>query len=375
MQQQVAQEHITINTLSLNGKKGKGVGKYGYQNRTWQRFDFASALRDAMIEAGVPADFAKEVIEKSYDLDGAIKYFADNFKDEAIKESKAQSDDDILDILGIESDNKEKLAHLIPQYKELESKYPDASIWLRGEEGVYTKGKVVGKTKDLVAVNEAIKESKTIKESVDEEELDALFEDEMLDTVRDHVYSDLELAETLVKKLGYKGLDFKEAVEYLIETMKTFYFDEAEGISLRGRKGYEDEEDDIDEEIYTLHPQHDARQSFYGKARVDVSPDGKTKTLISYNTKVARIVDGKVELLYDWDSSQTTLRHVKEFLKQNGFKAETSKQIAKDYNIEESLEEAKELQSSPYKDLIGKHFEYSQDFDFLDIVAIALNRN
>ena len=81
--------------------------------------------------------------------------------------------------------------------------------------------------------------------------------------------------------------------------------------------------------MYDMLPQHDARQSFYGKARVD---DNDTeKTLYSYNTPVAKIVGGRVELLPKWDYSQTTLRHIKEFLKQNGFTADSLSQMRRDY--------------------------------------------
>lgn len=79
---------------------------------------------------------------------------------------------------------------------------------------------------------------------------------------------------------------------------------------------------------YELSPRYDSRASFYGKARVEIDDDG-VKRLISYTTHVATI-RGKVAVIYDTYSA-TTLRHIKEFLKQNGFKAETSKQIVKDY--------------------------------------------
>lgn len=81
--------------------------------------------------------------------------------------------------------------------------------------------------------------------------------------------------------------------------------------------------------VYDMSPQYDARQSFYEKARVD--DNGNEKTLYSYNTPVAKIVDNKVELLPKWDWSQTTLRHVKEFLKQNGFEANSLTQMKRDY--------------------------------------------
>lgn len=81
--------------------------------------------------------------------------------------------------------------------------------------------------------------------------------------------------------------------------------------------------------IYDMTPQYDARKSFYGKARVD--DDNGELTLYSYNVPVARISNGQVTLLDKWDWSQTTLRHVKEFLKQNGFEATTVSQMRNTY--------------------------------------------
>lgn len=96
-----------------------------------------------------------------------------------------------------------------------------------------------------------------------------------------------------------------------------------------------------EEPRYDLRPEYDSRQSFHSKAYVD--DEGSEKTLYSYHTKVAEIKDGKPILYPKWDFSSTTLRHVKEFLKQNGFKAETQKQIARDYAVEnESLKEDKQ---------------------------------
>lgn len=84
---------------------------------------------------------------------------------------------------------------------------------------------------------------------------------------------------------------------------------------------------------YELIPQYDARKSFYGKARVRDN-DGDLE-LISYSTRVACIhpateTDPKEASVYALHSV-TTLRHIKEFLLQNGFKAENSKQIMADY--------------------------------------------
>lgn len=78
-------------------------------------------------------------------------------------------------------------------------------------------------------------------------------------------------------------------------------------------------------EIYELTARYDSRQSFYGKAQVIELPN---KTVLkSYDTIVAVIKDGKPMVRGDY--SQTTTRHTKEFLKQNGFWVETKKDIMK----------------------------------------------
>ena len=59
---------------------------------------------------------------------------------------------------------------------------------------------------------------------------------------------------------------------------------------------------------------YDVRNSFYGKAMVDYSRG--VRTLFSYGTKVVTIKNNVVTLGKSYDYSQTTLRHVKEFLKQ-----------------------------------------------------------
>lgn len=81
--------------------------------------------------------------------------------------------------------------------------------------------------------------------------------------------------------------------------------------------------------IMELCPYYDSAQSFYGKAKVieienDVFLMSYDTIVAFYNreTKIAEVVD---------TYSATTLRHIKEFLKQSGFKAETKKQIERDY--------------------------------------------
>ena len=81
---------------------------------------------------------------------------------------------------------------------------------------------------------------------------------------------------------------------------------------------------------------YDARNSFYGKAMVDYSRG--VKTLFSYGTKVVTIKNNIVTLGASYDYSQTTLRHVKEFLKQANFKADSIHQILKDYGDDISEE-------------------------------------
>ena len=89
------------------------------------------------------------------------------------------------------------------------------------------------------------------------------------------------------------------------------------------------------EDIETLEPQFDTRNSFYGKAKVDKIDNNNSK-LYSYGTLVAEIKNG-VPIVYDlW--SQTTTRHINEYLKQNGFKADSNKQILADYSPDSKKE-------------------------------------
>lgn len=80
-----------------------------------------------------------------------------------------------------------------------------------------------------------------------------------------------------------------------------------------------------------LYPYYDSAKSFYGKAKIiEVEND---VFLISYDTIVAFFNrDAKVAQVYGTYSA-TTLRHIKEFLKQSGFKAESKKQIENDYGL------------------------------------------
>ena len=89
------------------------------------------------------------------------------------------------------------------------------------------------------------------------------------------------------------------------------------------------------EYLYDLQPQYDRRKSFYGKAKVYKDDKGHL-LLQSYSTIVAEITDGmatedgrptaKVNGYY----SQTTARHINEFLYQHDFPTLRKKEMESD---------------------------------------------
>lgn len=81
---------------------------------------------------------------------------------------------------------------------------------------------------------------------------------------------------------------------------------------------------------YELRPIYDSRKSFYRKAIVKTETN-KIK-LQSYNTIVAEIIypeTGNKKAVVHGTYSNTALRHIKEFLKQNGFEADTINEVRK----------------------------------------------
>lgn len=78
-----------------------------------------------------------------------------------------------------------------------------------------------------------------------------------------------------------------------------------------------------------LEPRYDGAQSFYRKAEVVQTRTGFL--LESFRVPVVLISNKTVFLGADWNYSRTTIRHVKEFLKQQGYKAESKEQILKEY--------------------------------------------
>lgn len=89
--------------------------------------------------------------------------------------------------------------------------------------------------------------------------------------------------------------------------------------------------------LVELKPIYDSRKSFYGKAQVMTKKD--KLELYSYDTLVAEIErdSNKCKVFLDGDGglySPTTLRHIKEFLQQNGLKSGTKNEIIKWYGVE-----------------------------------------
>lgn len=75
---------------------------------------------------------------------------------------------------------------------------------------------------------------------------------------------------------------------------------------------------------FDLTCRYDARQNFYGKAKVRVYENGD-EDLISYDTVVAEKRGNKIELK-GWHS-HTTGRHINEYIQQYGFNYMTKKEI------------------------------------------------
>ena len=78
-----------------------------------------------------------------------------------------------------------------------------------------------------------------------------------------------------------------------------------------------------------LKPVYDSRKSFYNKAIVEENE--KEIVLYSYNTKVAVIDKASNNCKIAGTYSNTTLRHIKEFLLQNNFSCGSKKEIEEMY--------------------------------------------
>ena len=86
---------------------------------------------------------------------------------------------------------------------------------------------------------------------------------------------------------------------------------------------------------YDLAPAFDPCKSHFGEARVTINPADSAE-LRSYGAHVVTIdirdpYDKRVTLHHDWDRTEITQRHVKEFLRQQGFNSHNTTQIRRDY--------------------------------------------
>ena len=104
-----------------------------------------------------------------------------------------------------------------------------------------------------------------------------------------------------------------------------------EEVSKTNKNRYNITKEVLKEDSYKLDPRFDRANSFYGKATID--DNGDEITLISYNTPIVKVSNGNFEFLCGEDDlTQTTMRHIRDFLKQMDYdgKIELS---GKDYPI------------------------------------------
>ncbi len=95
---------------------------------------------------------------------------------------------------------------------------------------------------------------------------------------------------------------------------------------------------------YYLGAKYDGKKSFSKKARG--REQNGVKTLKSCGTNLVCVDRGKACVFGTY--SQTTIRHIKEFLKQQGFKVESTAQIVKDYPSEPQKKEV----PNPYANVL-----------------------
>ncbi len=158
-------------------------------------------------------------------------------------------------------------------------------------------------------------------------------EEKLLDNVRD-VY-DTNNAIYFVTGCGYSIFD------------ADLLGGNADGTTARKFDDFVAKEEGMNEGV--LEPRFSGRKSFYGKAGTDETADGNVLT--SYQTKIMKIKDGKITMLCGPEAlTNTTLRHVREFLQQNGLEPMTKKQLVDLINsqgINESDKKDKEDEKDP----------------------------
>lgn len=227
------------------------------------------------------------------------------------------------------------------------------------ENGFEIKGKVA----EYVPEGEEPKEDETdVDDIIDIDDI----EDEETEKEKAQFEESYKLRKQYVKEVAEDNLDNLSRLTG-IELPTTKRVTESKAKSLK--------ENLTEAPLYDLKPQYDARQSFYNKATVDTGDKGDKNKLYSYNTLVAEMKDGKPVVYGTY--SQTTLRHIKEWLKQNGFKAENAKQILADYGVKrEACKESINVYS--LRDMVdGRKYEviinqiYEHDDGYRDLVKIT----
>ena len=83
--------------------------------------------------------------------------------------------------------------------------------------------------------------------------------------------------------------------------------------------------------VERLEPYYSTQKSFHGKAIVQSVPEENAKILFSYNVPVVTVYTNPSQVIFEpeWRTSPTTIRHVVEFLKQNGYNVSGKDDVAR----------------------------------------------
>lgn len=247
--------------------------------------------------------------------------------------------EDLKEELTITADNTSVIVH------------DDASVEVSNDKGI------VSVSGDSVSVNtedaSVVADSSNISVDVSKSAVDAISEPQVdeIAPVESEVAPEEVVSGELVTSdtAGVPEIDSQDTFVSDEESADVEISDEVKEESLEekhvcekcGKEVCECDKRELKEEpVVNLDTRYDNANSFYGKAKVDIRDDG-SQILYSYNTPVCVITkDGEVKLLrkgyLGWFSSPTTLRHVKEFLKQNGKEVGTKAQLYKMYSTEDA---------------------------------------
>ena len=115
----------------------------------------------------------------------------------------------------------------------------------------------------------------------------------------------------------YKMAVGSDNLDYIKEQLDAIYAIAKKEIT--GNVNESCDKEEIKESIYELSPEYVGRQSYYGKAQVETN-NGES-TLYSYGTPIMKInSNGEIEMLCsERHLTNTTIRHIREFMQQNGF--------------------------------------------------------